>query len=259
MQLLPIGRHLPLAAAVTLLFATTAEARPARKVLMVLSSHDRLGPAPTRSLNRLLQRTRRPAPTGTWLQELTEPYEAFRAAGLEVEVASIKGGRAPLDPASREGRPEERLQADATLRSKVARSIPLSSISARDYDAIFLVGGHGAIWDFPDHPILAGIVDQIFERGGVVAAICHGVLGLTPRVVNGRAVTGFSDDEEVAEGLDGIVPLSTQGRLAAQGGRYTAAPVYEPHAITDGRLVTGQNPSSALAAARRLLRALAAD
>lgn len=216
----------------------------AHRVLLTLTSHGTLGATG-------------PA-TGFWLEELTGPLAVLRAAGIDTEVASITGGRPPIDPASAGGDTSDVADLDTILTS----TAPIDEVDAADFDGIFLVGGHGTMWDFPGNPTLAALVSAVCRRG-VVGAVCHGAAGLVDALdaggaplVKGRTVTAFSDAEEDAVGATAAVPFSLQQRLASLGASVEVAAPFTEHSRRDGRLVTGQNPMSSRATATLMVEAL---
>lgn len=232
-------------------FAPLALASTAPKVLMVMTSQSQLG-----SSGR---------PTGVWLSELTHPVALFKQAGVDVEFASIKGGSVPLDPDSiaEEDSVNTDFLADSQSKRMLENTSSVAALAGSKYDAIVLVGGHGTMWDFTNQPELAKLVRDQWERGGVLAAVCHGVAGLTDvRLTNGkwllegRSVTGFSNAEEAAIKLDNVVPYALETRLREQGARYAAGKDFGSHVVVDGNLITGQNPASAGAMAHAVLKQL---
>jgi putative intracellular protease/amidase len=229
-----------------------------QKTLMIVTSHGELGSTGQ--------------PTGFWWEELAVPYWTFTDAGLEVEIASVRGGHPRADPKSviDELTDEQaiaalaRFHADRSAMAKLVRSQAMSQISATAYDLVFVVGGHGAMWDMPGHPVLSRVLLEIESRGGILAAVCHGpaafdgVLRADGRaLVEGLEVTGFSNAEEQANGLADVVPFLLEDRLRENGAKYTAGPPWQPHVAASGRLVTGQNPASSLPTAVEALAALA--
>lgn len=228
--------------------------RPAR-ILMILTSNATMGAGGE--------------PTGLWFEELATPYYAFIDAGAAVTLASIAGGPTPVDPRSvkPKGQNEtsvERFLADAPASAALADTIPLSRINADGYDAIFLPGGHGTMWDLPESDALVELLGAAWAAGKVVAAVCHGPAGLVrvedetgAPLVKGRRVTAFSDSEEQAVGLADRVPFLLETRLRDLGAHYERAADFRPFAIAAGRLVTGQNPASSMLTARLTLDALA--
>jgi putative intracellular protease/amidase len=223
------------------------------KVLIVLTSHGQMGDTGH--------------PTGFWLEEFTTPYYTFVDAGADVELASIRGGKAPIDPRSLEGdatKPAsvQRYLADAKLQAALERTVPVEQAAGGRYDIVFLPGGHGTMWDLPQSETLARLVATTLERDAVVAAVCHGPAGLVGArfadgkpVVAGRRVAGFANSEERAVGLAEVVPFLLESRLRELGGRYESGPDFQPFAIADGKLVTGQNPASSTKAAELAIAA----
>jgi putative intracellular protease/amidase len=223
------------------------------KILMVLTSHDRLGDTGKK--------------TGFWLEEFAAPYYVFKEAGAEIDLASPRGGQPPLDPKS----DEPDAQSDATRRFRedrqaqhlLANTRTLDSVSAADYDAIFYPGGHGPLWDLADDPHSIALIRDAYVGGKVVAAVCHGP-GVLRRVrdehgaplVKGRKVTGFTNTEEEAAGLTRVVPFLVEDALKEAGGLYSKAGDWQPYVQVDGTLVTGQNPASSEPAAEAVLEVL---
>jgi len=209
-------------------------------------------------------------PTGLWLEELAVPYQRFVEAGADVTVASIHGGKVPVDPRSRpptgpEARVVERFLADPTAARTLVHSLPLEALDATRFDAVFLAGGHGTMFDFSVSTALANALSRAWRAGRVVAAVCHGPAGLVGAVdsdgqpvVAWRRVTAFSNAEEEAVGLTKAVPFLLQKKLESLGAKIETGPSFEPFAIADGRLVTGQNPASARKTADLTLQAIAA-
>lgn len=222
-------------------------------ILIVVTSHTQLGDTGK--------------PTGFWLEELAVPYQVFARAGANVDVASPKGGRAPADPRSLE-RPSDEVkafQADAVAQRKLEHTLALSEVPLEKYDAVFVAGGHGVMWDLTAEPLLAKLLGATYARGAVVAAVCHGPAALAQvknpaggPLVRGLRFTGFSDEEEAAMELTKVVPFLIESTLKAQGGKYERGAMWQPHVVRDGRLVTGQNPASSRGTAEQTLAALAA-
>jgi putative intracellular protease/amidase len=208
-------------------------------------------------------------PTGLWFEELATPYYAFIDAGASVTLASINGGPAPIDPRSVKAKGENAASVDRFLGDEVAskalkETVPVSEVDADGYDAVFLPGGHGTMWDLPESSALAIGLGKAWANGKVVAAVCHGPAGLVNAkaengepLVKGRRITGFSDSEERAVGLTETVPFLLETRLRELGGKYESVADFQPFAIADGRLVTGQNPASSALTAKLVLDALA--
>jgi putative intracellular protease/amidase len=223
------------------------------KILMVLTSHDRLGDTGKK--------------TGFWLEEFAAPYYVFKDAGVDVVLASPNGGRPPLDPKS----DESDSQTDATIRFKndpaassaLANTLKLSTVSASDYDAVFYPGGHGPLWDLAEDRHSIALIESMYAAGKVVAAVCHapGVLRHAKTkegrpLVQDKAVTGFANSEEEAVGLTDIVPFLVEDSLKQNGGRYSKGQDWQSYVLTDDRLITGQNPASSEQAAREVLKQL---
>ncbi len=224
------------------------------KILMVLTSHDRLGDTGKK--------------TGFWLEEFAAPYYVFRDAGAEITVVSPLGGQPPLDPKSDEPDAQtaatRRFKADVAAQAALATTGRLDAVYAANFDAVFYPGGHGPLWDLAEDRASIALVEAMLAAGKPVAAVCHapGVLRHVKDadgapLVRGKAVTGFADSEEQAAGLTGIVPFLVEQMLRENGGRYSKAPDWQPHVIIDGLLITGQNPASSEPAAKALLEQLA--
>ena len=224
-----------------------------RKALIVVTSHDRLGDTGK--------------PTGYYLPEVTHPYYALLDAGVAVDLASPKGGEAPMDPSSndRSDAANARFLDTPADRDKVARTAALAGVDPSAYDAILFAGGHGTMWDFREDKDVQRLAAAIHEQGGVVAAVCHGPAALVDVrlpsgefLVAGKRVTGFSNDEEAAAKLTRVVPFLLESMLVERGGRYQKADgLWKEHVVSDGRLVTGQNPASAAGVGREVARLLA--
>ena len=206
--------------------------------------------------------------TGVWAEELATPCYLFRDAGAKVTVASLRGGPVPFDPRSISGsepQPDSvrRMLADKPFMDALQAAPAIGGLDSLLFDAIFLPGGHGAMWDLPHSTALAGCIAALDARNQPIAAVCHGVAGLlavTRRdghgLVAGRRVTGFTNAEERRVGLAKVVPFLLQDRLTERGGQFVAADDFQPHALRDGNLITGQNPASTLLTAQLLLHAL---
>jgi putative intracellular protease/amidase len=224
---------------------------PTRHVLIAMTSHDKKGATGK--------------PTGVYLPELAEPYEVFVAAGYDVDFASVGGGRVPLDGVDRTNPVVVRFLADEALVSRVHASLPSSELNASQYDSIFFAGGHGAMWDLPDDRGFQRATAAIYERGGVVAAVCHGPAALVNvqlsdgrHLVQGRAVSAFTNDEERAVELEDVVPFLLEDTLRQRGATFVSAPLWQPRVAVSERLVTGQNPASSEPVARAVVELLKA-
>ena len=224
------------------------------KILMVLTSHDQLGDTGRK--------------TGFWLEELAAPYYVFKDAGAEIVLASPQGGRPPLDPKSSEPGSQtdatRRFEADSDALSALSNTTKLDAVTHDAFDAVFYPGGHGPLWDLAEDPASITLIETTLGAGKPVALVCHapGVLrhakspNGTP-LVQGKAVTGFTNSEEEAVGLTEVVPFLVEDELRRNGGRFSKLGDWAPHVVTDGLLITGQNPASSGPAAERLLDRLA--
>ena len=223
------------------------------KILMVLTSHDRLGDTGKK--------------TGFWLEEFAAPYYAFKYAGAEIVVASPAGGQPPLDPKSNE--PDfqtdstHRFDADTEAQAQLASTVRLDSLQAAEFDAVFYPGGHGPLWDLAQDPDSIALIESFAAANKPIAFVCHapGVLRAVKRAdgkpfVEGRKVTGFTNSEEEAVGLTKIVPFLVETALKENGGVFSNTADWGVHVVTDGLLVTGQNPASSAPAAEKLLSLL---
>ncbi|MCO5156980.1 MAG: type 1 glutamine amidotransferase domain-containing protein [Aquamicrobium sp.] len=203
-------------------------------------------------------------PTGLWLSELTHAWDIFAERGYEQRIVSPKGGSSPLEPRALKW-PLLDASAKAWLADKACMALLKSTarsdeIDPADYDAIYFTGGHAVMWDFPDDEGLQRITRAIWERGGIVSSVCHGYCGLLnvklsdgKLLVAGRRVTGFSWTEEVLAGVAKKMPYNAEDEMKRRGARYEKAFLpFLSHAVVDGRLVTGQNPFSARATAKKV-------
>ena len=206
--------------------------------------------------------------TGIWAEELAVPYYAFIDAGITVEVASPKGGAVPFDPASlkpkgQNGTHVERFLADAEAQHRCASTRATAQIDVAGFDAIFFPGGHGAMWDLPKDQDVTRAVEAAYQANKIIAAVCHGPAGLVAAkrpdgksILHGKRINAFTDDEEAAAGLTQVVPFALETRMRDQGGVFEKAANWQPFAIRDGNLITGQNPMSSALVAQHVLEAL---
>ena len=224
------------------------------KILMVLTSHDQLGNTGRK--------------TGFWLEELAAPYYAFRDAGAEVMLASPKGGQSPIDPKSSEPSFQtdltRRFEADTEAKDQLASTLRLDSVSQAEFDAVFYPGGHGPLWDLAEDKASIGLIESFVAADKPVALVCHapGVLRhvMAPDgkpLVEGKKVAGFTNTEEKGMGLTEVVPFLVEDELKAKGGLYSKGADLEAYVVSDGHLITGQNPKSSGLAAKFLLDQLA--
>ncbi|WP_018477500.1 type 1 glutamine amidotransferase domain-containing protein [Pontibacter roseus] len=223
------------------------------KVLFVLTSHDKLGDTGKK--------------TGFWVEEFAAPYYTLADEGVEVDLASPKGGQPPIDPKSTE--PDAQTEAtrrfyeDDDLQHKLSRTKKLSEVRAEDYDAVFYPGGHGPLWDLANDRDSIRLIEDFTKQQKPVAAVCHGPAVLAEAktangepLVKGKKVAGFTNTEEEAVQLTNIVPFLVEDRLKELGGHYSKTDDWQPYVVTDGLLITGQNPASSEPAAEELLRML---
>ena len=222
------------------------------RILMVLTSHDQLGNTGRK--------------TGFWLEEFAAPYFVFRDAGVELTLASPKGGQPPIDPKS--DLPENqtpamaRFKQDAAAQQALSQTVKLAEMRAEDYDTIFYVGGHGPMWDLVDNTDSIALIESFYNSGKPIAAVCHSpavfhrVTYQGAPLVKGKRVTGFTNGEEEAVHLTNVVPFLVEDELKRVGGLYEKAADWQSFAIVDGRLITGQNPASSTAAAQALLKVM---
>ncbi len=209
--------------------------------------------------------------TGLWLTELTHFTEVVEAAGFTTVFASPKGGVVPLDERSLgwlyiDKAAREYLQSP-TLRTRLQNTLPIADVDPSQFRAIYFTGGHGVMWDFPGNPDLQRVAQTIYNQGGIVSAVCHGVAGLLDlkdeqgnAIIKGKNITGFSNREELLSGMKREVPFLLEDRLLSQGARYRKGWVpFTSFVITDGRLITGQNPQSPKAVAYAVITELSKD
>lgn len=224
------------------------------KILIVLTSHDELGVTGRK--------------TGFWLEELAAPYYAFKDAGAEIVLASPKGGQPPLDPKSNEPSFQtdltRRFEADPAANAQLATTLRLDSVSQADFDTVFYPGGHGPLWDLAADNNSIGLIESFIAAAKPVALVCHAPGALrhvkTPAgrpLVEGKKVTGFTNTEEEGVGLTDIVPFLVEDELKARGGLYSKGPDWAPYVVSDGLLITGQNPASSGPTAEVLIELLA--
>ena len=224
------------------------------KVLFVLTSHDDLGDTGEK--------------TGFWLEEFASPYYTLKDAGVEVTLASPKGGQPPLDPKSANDDAQtdatRRFNGDSTAQQELAKTMKLADAKAVDYDAVFFPGGHGPLWDLYADADSISLIEQFAAADKPVAAVCHAPAVLLQAklsngepLVKGKKVTGFSNSEEQAVGLTDVVPYLLEDELKALGGHYQKVDDWHELSVTDGLLITGQNPGSSEAVAKDLLKLLA--
>ncbi len=223
------------------------------KILIVLTSHSKLGNTDGK--------------TGFWIEEFANPYYIFKDAGAKITLASPKGGQPPIDPKS--DAPEN--QTESTIRYKkdevllglMANTLKLEDIDSNDFDAVFFPGGHGPLWDLTTDEDSISLIEEFWDAKKPVAAVCHApsvLLNVKDEdgefLVKGKKVTGFSNTEEKAVKLDKIVPFMLEDELKLKGGIYSKKEDWTSYVVTDGLLITGQNPQSSEAVAKELLAIL---
>jgi len=219
-------------------------------ILMVLTSHDQLGNTEFK--------------TGFWLEEFATPYYIFKDAGVNITLASPKGGQPPLDPKSDEAdfqtEATQSVKGDKAAQDVPANTLKLADITADDYDAIFYPGGHGPLWDLSNDSHSISLIENTFTAGKPVAAVCHAPAVLLnakaadgSSLIKGKSVTGFSNTEEDAVQLSQIVPFLLEDSLKENGATYSKGEDWQPYAVKDGLSITGQNPASSAATANALL------
>ncbi|KFF01372.1 dimethylallyltransferase [Chryseobacterium formosense] len=221
-----------------------------KKVLFVLTSHDELGNTGQK--------------TGFWTEELAAPYYALSDKGVEVTLASPKGGQPPIDPKSEDPSSQtdatRRMDNDEVLKEKLKNTHKLSEVKSEDFDAVFYPGGHGPLWDLAEDKVSQDLIVNSYTNGKPVAFVCHapGVLKDVKidgeYLVKGKNVTGFTNTEEEAVQLTDVVPFLVEDMLKKNGGVYSKIEDWSPYAIVDGRLITGQNPASSEKVAEELLK-----
>jgi len=220
------------------------------KILMVLTSHDQLGDTGKK--------------TGFWLEEFAAPYYVFKDAGAEITLASPKGGQPPLDPGSdtedTQTSATDRFKSDADAQKVLANTHVLAAVDAAGFDAVFYPGGHGPLWDLAEDADSIKLIETFARSDRPIGAVCHapGVFkhpkgADNTSLVAGKTVTGFTNTEEEAVGLTDVVPFLVEDMLKANGGTYKKGGDWESFVVTDGKLVTGQNPASSEDAARKLM------
>jgi putative intracellular protease/amidase len=226
-----------------------------KKILMVLTSHDELGNTGKK--------------TGFWVEEFAAPYYAFTDAGVEVTLATPKGGQAPIDPTSTladfQTLATERYDGDEVAQAKIATTVQLSSLNESDFDGVFYPGGHGPLWDLTDNTDSISLIESFLNAGKAVATVCHASAALLnvkqvsgDFAVKGKAVTGFTNSEEEAVQLTDVVPFLLEDELIKRGGEYQKSQDWNAFVVQDGLIITGQNPASSALAAEKLLTHLSA-
>ncbi|MCB4797699.1 type 1 glutamine amidotransferase domain-containing protein [Neotamlana laminarinivorans] len=223
------------------------------KILFVLTSHDKLGDTGKK--------------TGFWVEEFANPYYTLLDKGADITIATPKGGAAPIDPNS--DAPDaatedtERFKNDTEAKEKIANTKILANMNANDFDAVFYPGGHGPLWDLADDDKSINLIENFNKQAKPIAFVCHAPAALKgvkntsgEPLVKNKNVTGFTNSEENAVGLTNVVPFLVEDMLSKNGGIYTKKEDWQPYAIKDGNLITGQNPASSQLVAEKLLESL---
>ncbi|PVY73621.1 putative intracellular protease/amidase [Pectobacterium versatile] len=224
------------------------------KILMVLTSHDKLGNTGNK--------------TGFWLEEFAAPYYTFKDAGAELVLASPAGGQPPLDPKSDladfQTELTHRFKADPAAQQGLANTVKLDTVSEQDFDAVFYPGGHGPLWDLAESPVSIALIEAFVRANKPTGFVCHapGVLIHVKAengdaLIKGRKVTGFTNGEEAAVQLTDVVPFLIEDEFKKLGGLYEKGPDWAPYLVEDGKLITGQNPASSEVVAKAILKQLA--
>lgn len=219
-----------------------------RKVLFVVTSHGELGNTGK--------------PTGYYLSEVTHPWSVV-SQSFEIDVVSPKGGKPPVDGFDLSDPVNKKYWEDSAWQKKMDNTLSPSQVNPAAYAAIYYAGGHGAMWDFPDNKGLAAIAETIYKNGGIVASVCHGPAGLVNLkredgnfLLAGKNFDCFTNEEETLNGTQNIVPFMLQSVLQERGGNFEGGKPWSDTVVVDGRLVTGQNPMSALSLAKKLVEVL---
>ncbi|MCL6334395.1 type 1 glutamine amidotransferase domain-containing protein [Pectobacterium carotovorum subsp. carotovorum] len=224
------------------------------KILMVLTSHDKLGNTGNK--------------TGFWLEEFAAPYYTFKDAGAELVLASPAGGQPPLDPKSDladfQTELTHRFKADPTAQQELANTVKLDTVNEQNFDAVFYPGGHGPLWDLAESPVSIALIEAFVHANKPTGFVCHapGVLIHVKAengdaLIKGRKVTGFTNGEEAAVQLTDVVPFLIEDEFKKLGGLYEKGPDWAPYLVEDGKLITGQNPASSEVVAKAILKQLA--
>src|ERR1700683_4504043 len=232
---------------------TTSKGEKSMKILMVLTSHDQLGNTGRK--------------TGFWLEEFAAPYFVFRDAGVQLTLASPKGGQPPVDPKSDLSENQTpamtRFKQDQTAQKALSQTVKLADVKANDFETVFYVGGHGPLWDLAESPVSVALLESFYNSGKPIALVCPspGVLRHVTYqgapLVKGKHVTGFTNGEEAAVHLTEVVPFLVEDELTRLGAIFEKVPDWQPFSFVDGRLITGPNPASSTTAAQNLINLLA--
>jgi putative intracellular protease/amidase len=220
------------------------------KVLFIATSHDKMGDTGDK--------------TGVWLEELATPYYIFKNAGADVTIASTIGGRVPLDPKSQSimvaTSSTKRFLKDEEAMNFLSHSILLEEVKADDFDVAFLTGGNGPMWDIAGNTTVKQLLEAFNSKGKPIGSVCHGAAGLLllqndkgEPLIKGKQLTAFSNTEEELAGLTHVVPFLLETKLISLGAVYSKAANYSGHVVADGNIITGQNPASSEAVAKKIV------
>ncbi|WP_371376083.1 type 1 glutamine amidotransferase domain-containing protein [Thalassotalea aquiviva] len=224
-----------------------------KKILMVLTSHDQLGNTGEK--------------TGFWVEEFAAPYYQFLDANLDITLASPLGGQPPIDPKSElddfQTPATKRFNQDPVVQDKLTNTLPLADLSASNFDAIFYPGGHGPLWDLVDNQASLKLIEAFHCNKKPIGVVCHATAVLLNAkdshgnsLVENKKVTGFSNSEEAAVELTDVVPFLLEDELTARHAHYQKGDDWSEFVITDGHIISGQNPASSELAAKTLLSKL---
>jgi putative intracellular protease/amidase len=229
--------------------AQTKNIKKMKKVLFVVTSHDKKGSTEQA--------------TGYYLSEVSHAWEVLHNAGYEIDFVSPKGGKAPVDGFNLNDAINKKFWENESAKSKIENTMKPIDIKANDYSAIYYAGGHGTMWDFADNAELSAIAAKIYENNGIVSGVCHGPAGLVniklsngKYLVDGKKINAFTNEEEVAVGLDKVVPFMLESKLIERGAKFEKSGLWQSHVTTDQRVITGQNPASAGGVGNAVLEAL---
>jgi len=224
------------------------------KILMVLTSHDQLGNTGRK--------------TGVWLEEFASPYFVFRDAGVQLTLASPKGGQPPIDPKSdfpdNQAPSQARFKKDAAAQKAFSQTVKLADMKSADFDTVFYPGGHGPMWDLAESADSIALIESFYNSGKPVALVCHSpgalrhVTYMGAPLVKGKHVSGFTNGEEEEMKLTHVVPFLVEDELMRLGAIFEKVANWQPLSVVDGRLITGQNPASSTGTAQALLQLLGA-
>lgn len=225
-----------------------------KRILFVTTSHDQMGTTEHK--------------TGSWVEEVAAPYYTLKDAGVEVTIASIKGGEVPFDPNSLtldalKPAPAQRFMKDKVAQEAIKNTPALDTLDPDNFDGVFIPGGHGVLWDLTEDKTLSALLTKYDHEHKLIAAVCHGPAGLAGAtrqdgkpLVFGRKVTGFKNSEEVKVGLERVVPFALESKLSVLGGKFESGADFTPYAVQDGNLITGQNPMSSELVGEKILETL---